>query len=58
MCHECMPLRSMQRMKYCECGFRQFPSPQEEAKLLEEYREQLQREIEGVEQKIKELKKE
>lgn len=42
---------------YCGCRFRQFLLPKEEIELLEGYKQQLQREIEGVENRIKELKR-
>ncbi len=57
MCHECMPAHSMQRIGHCGCRFRQFLSPKEEIERLEDYKEQLQKEIAGVENRIKELKK-
>lgn len=57
MCHECLPTHPMKRMGYCGCRFRQFLSPEEEIELLEGYREQLRKEIVGVEKKIDELKK-
>jgi hypothetical protein len=45
----------------CCCGpvtfFRRFISSQEEAERLEEYREQLKKEISGVEERIEELKR-
>jgi len=57
MCHECIPLHSMRRIDYCGCRFRQFLSPEEEVELLEGYRDQLRKEIVGVEKRINELKK-
>jgi len=58
MCHECMPTHSMRRIGYCGCRFRQFLSPEEEVERLESYKEQLRKEISGVESRIKELKEE
>ena len=57
MCHECMPTH-VSGMGYCGCRFRRFYSPEEEAEHLERYKEQLQKEVAGVEQRIKELKRE
>ncbi len=48
----------MSGMGYCGCRFRRFYSPEEEAERLERYKEQLQKEIAGVELRIKELKRE
>jgi hypothetical protein len=45
----------MRRIGYCGCRFRQFLSSKEEVELLEGYKEQLQREIAGVDGRIKEL---
>jgi len=55
MCHDCMPIHSMRRIG-CGCRFRQFLSPEEEVERLESYKEQLKREVIGVETRIKELK--
>ena len=43
----------------CECNpsFRQFISKKEKKEYLEKYRDQLKKEIEGVEESIKELEK-
>ena len=57
MCHECTPIGFTRGISYCGCRFRRFLSPEEEVKLLEDYREQLRREIAGVEERIQELKK-
>ncbi len=41
----------------CGCGFfRRFVSAKEEREQLEEYRDQLQKELTGVEERIQELK--
>lgn len=42
----------------CGCGssFRRFCSSKEEKKCLETYKDQLKKELEGVEERIKELK--
>ena len=42
----------------CGCGtfFRRFISAKEEQERLEEYRDQLKKELEGVEERIQELK--
>jgi len=42
----------------CGCGFRQHFSTEEEVETLENYKEQLKKEIAGIDEKIKELKKE
>ncbi len=42
----------------CGCGFRKFVSKKERIEMLENYREALQSELEGVEEALKELKKE
>jgi len=47
----------MRGISYCGCGFRQFLSAEEEVELLEGYRNQLQKEMAGVEERIKELKR-
>lgn len=43
----------------CGCGtfFRRFISAKEEEERLEEYRDQLKKELEGVEERIQELKR-
>ncbi|MBO3842710.1 MAG: DUF5320 domain-containing protein [Candidatus Brockarchaeota archaeon] len=56
MCHECMPPHPMRGISYCGCRFRGFLSSKEEMELLENYRDQLRKEIAGVEERIKELK--
>jgi hypothetical protein len=50
-----MPTR-ISGMDYCGCRFRRFYLPEEEADRLERYKERLQKEIAGVERRIKELK--
>jgi hypothetical protein len=47
----------MSGMGYCGCRFRRFYSPEEEVERLERYKEQLQKEIAGVDLKISELKR-
>jgi len=42
----------------CGCGGRRFLSRKEKIEMLEEYRESLKNELEGVEEALKELKKE
>lgn len=56
MCRECLPPSRRERVRYCGCGFRQFLTPKEEIERLEEYNKQLQKEIEGIEKRKKELK--
>jgi hypothetical protein len=46
----------MRRAGYCGCRFRQFLSPEEEVEHLENYKEQLKKEVVGVENRMKELK--
>lgn len=41
----------------CDLGFRRFVSPQEEREWLENYRDQLKKELAGVEDHIKKSKK-
>lgn len=40
----------------CGCGKRRFLSKKEKVEMLEEYRESLKNELEGVEEELKELK--
>ncbi len=42
----------------CGCGGRRFLSKKEKVEMLEEYKESLQNELEGVEEELKELKRE
>jgi len=56
-CHE-MPLAGHGQHGACGCGFRKFVSKKERIEMLENYREALQSELEGVEEALKELKKE
>jgi hypothetical protein len=42
----------------CDCGGRRFLSRKEKVEMLEEYREALKSELEGVEEALKELKRE
>ncbi len=55
MCDECMPMHSLWKTGRCGCRFRQFLSSEEEVESLEGYRNELQREIAGVERRIEEL---
>lgn len=41
----------------CSTSFRRFNSSKEELECLEDYRDQLQREVAGVEERARELKK-
>jgi hypothetical protein len=41
----------------CDCGGRRFLSRKEKVEMLEEYREALKSELEGVEEKLNELKR-
>ena len=46
--------------RYCDCGclpLRRFFSSKEEQEWLENYRDQLKKEMEGAEERIKELKR-
>ena len=40
----------------CGCGGRRFLSKRERIEILEEYKEELKNELEGVEEELKELK--
>lgn len=40
----------------CGCWFKRFPTPEEEIKLLEDYKEWLRMEVTDVEKRIKDLK--
>ena len=40
----------------CGCGGRKFPSRKEKIEMLEEYKESLENELEGVEEELKRLK--
>jgi hypothetical protein len=40
----------------CGCAFRRFLSPAEEVEVLEQYKKQLQGELAGVDERIRELK--
>lgn len=48
--------RSGQGMCGCGCGGRKFLSKREEIEKLEEYSKMLKSELEGVEEKLKEIK--
>jgi len=55
----CQP-RGSQIERYCDCGcgpLRRFFSSKEEQEWLENYRDQLKKELEGAEERIKELKR-
>ena len=56
MCH---PSRHHAMHSLCGCGphFRRFMTGEEERKMLEEYREELEKELTGVQERIQELKK-
>jgi hypothetical protein len=41
----------------CDCGGRRFLSRKEKVEMLEEYREALKSELEGVEEELNELKR-
>jgi len=61
MCCECEPgvgAGAMARSSACGCGpsFRRFYSTEEEQRRLEAYREELQQELAGVEERLSELK--
>jgi len=62
MCEECLippqPRRGIAHF-YCGClGIRRFLTPEEKIEALEDYMKQLQKEIAGVEEAIRELKRE
>ena len=48
----------VQSMCGCSCGGRRFLSRKEKIEMLEEYKESLKNELEGVEEELKELKRE
>ena len=61
MCEECITPQSRRRIEplYCGCGcptIRRFLTMAEKVEMLKEYRNQLQKEIAGVEKVIEELK--
>jgi hypothetical protein len=49
--------RGMAGMCGCGCGERRFPCRKEKIEMLEEYRESLKNELQGVEEALNELKK-
>ena len=55
MCH---PGHHHRRFEMCGCGpfFRHFMSMNEEEKMLEDYKEQLEKELAGVRERIQKLK--
>jgi hypothetical protein len=63
MCEECITPAQLRRgikPLFCGCGclgVRRFFTPEEEIEILEDYRRQLQKEIIGVEEAIKEIKR-
>lgn len=59
MCKECLlPIKNGTGSAECKCGctFRRFMPAAEEVEVLEQYRKQLQGELAGVDERIKELK--
>ena len=48
---------NVQGMCGCGCGGRRFLSRKEKIEMLEEYRESLKNELEGVEEELNELKR-
>lgn len=64
MCIECLPPRR-EWIRYCGCGcdcgprgFRRYLTTKEEIDILEDYKKRLQKEIAGIEERVKELKEE
>ncbi len=45
-------------MYACNCGPRMFPTKEEKIEMLKEYEETLEKELQGVKERIKELEKE
>jgi hypothetical protein len=60
MCESCIPtnIKNWIRVGGCGCGFRLFLTPEEGIEQLEDYMEQLEKEIAGVKRRIEELKHE
>jgi len=56
--HEAHHRGMAQGMCCCGCGGRRFLSRKEKVEMLEEYRESLKSELEGVEEELRELKRE
>ncbi len=62
MCEECITTPQLHKeinALYCRCGclgFRRFLTTEEKIEILETYKKQLQKEKNGVEESIKELK--
>jgi hypothetical protein len=53
----CQPTVKQKMVESCCCGsFRSFISKKEEEERLEEYKDQLKKELEGVEERLDELK--
>lgn len=61
MCEECLqpiPIRTRPAGCMCGCTFRRFLSVDEEIEMLEQYKKQLQGELAGVDERIREVKRE
>ncbi|MEM2901450.1 MAG: hypothetical protein QXO32_01790 [Candidatus Bathyarchaeia archaeon] len=56
MCHEYAPTHFTRGIGCCGCRFKRFPTPEEEIKLLEDYKERLLSEVTDIEKRIKDLK--
>jgi hypothetical protein len=57
MMHGAHHMGMVRGMCGCGCGGRRFLSRKEKIEMLEEYRESLKSELEGVEEELKELQK-
>ena len=55
--HEAHHMGMAHGMCGCGCGGRRFLSRKEKVEMLEEYRESLKNELEGVEEELNELKR-
>jgi hypothetical protein len=55
--HEAHHMGMAHGMCGCVCGGRRFLSRKEKVEILEEYRESLKNELEGVEEELNELKR-
>ena len=55
--HEAHHMGMAHGMCSCGCGGRRFLSRKEKVEVLEEYRESLKNELEGVEEELNELKR-
>ncbi len=58
MCEECITPKASVRLCGCCLATRRFMTPEERIDVLDEYREQLQKEIAGVEKTLEEIKRE